>query len=133
MDRTTTRRYLIVFGGLFLALSLARVWAWVAMPDDNRWTPPALSLSLGEAGERVEVYVRGAPLRRELEAGRVRLDDDRLGPEEVRVRLNHRDRVRLDGVPVLLVETLVAGMALVFLGLGLTGWLPSRGPREGEG
>jgi hypothetical protein len=131
MDRTTIRRYLIVFGGLILVLSLARVWAWATMPDDIRWTPPALSLTLGQAQEQVEVYVRGAPLRRELEAGRVRLGDDPVGPEEVRVRLNHRDRVRLDGVPVLLVATLVAGMALVFLVLGLAGWLPGRGPRPG--
>lgn len=126
MDRRVTRRYLLIVGSVFAAVSLAHVWTWVKMPDDIWWTPHALAPTLGEAQERVEVYFRGAPLRHELEAGRVLLDGDRVAPEDVRVRLNNRDRVKLERVPLVLLEALVAGMALVLLALGASGWLPSR-------
>jgi hypothetical protein len=127
MDRKIARRYLLIFGGVFSVVSLAHIWTWVSLPDDIWWTPQAMALTLSDAHERVEVYVRGAPFRRELEAGRVLLGGERVVPEDVRVRLNNHDRVKLERVPVVLVETLVAGVALVFLTLGATGWLPSRG------
>jgi hypothetical protein len=127
MDRRVGRRYMLIFGGVFFVLSLAHLFAWARMPDDIWWTPQAMALTLGDAQGRVEVYVRGALLRRELEAGRVEVGGERVGPEAVRLRLNNRDRVKLERSPVVLVEAGIAGMALVFLVLGAGGWLPSRG------
>jgi len=126
MDRRVTRMYLLIFGGFFSVISLVHIWTWVRMPDDVWWTPKAMAQTLGDARERVEVYARGESIENELSAGRLVLDGERLAPEDLRVRLNHRDRVKLQRVPMALLDALVAGMGLTLLALGVMGWLPSR-------
>src|SRR6266571_1220075 len=103
--------------------------------DDIWWTPATSPLSLEQSRDRVEVYVRGVPLQSALQSGRLQLaGDSGLAPitaNDIRIRLNNYDRVKVERLPLMLSSAAGAGFTGLILLLGATGWVPFRPRRSG--
>ena len=90
--------------------------------DDIWWTPMGHALSLGESGDRLKIYVRGAPLEEKLAAGEIRMiaGSDRLHLEagDFKIRLNNWDHVRASRLPIVAAQGagLATGIFLIILG-----------------
>lgn len=134
--RDLSRTYLLVFGGIFFVMSALHVVRFLGQPRDIWWTPKALSVPLADASDRVEVYVRELPMLERLKADHVQLMTDAgLTPvkgSDVRLRFNNWDRVRVQGLPGLLVAAACAGASGAFLLFGILGWSPRRRPSASE-
>ena len=103
--------------------------------DDIWWTPYTMLVPLADSKDRVEIYVRGRPLAALVQAGHLRIADDRgssvLAASDVGLRFNNWDRVRAKRLPLLLVYAAGCGVtALMFL-LVLTGRLAYRDGEPG--
>ncbi len=125
-----SRIYLLTFGGMIFLLSAVQLVTFFARPSDIWWTPKALSVSLGDALDRVEIYVRDSPLQEQIEAGRIQLLTDGaaaiLTAPDVRLRFNNWDRVRAQRLPVLIGAAFCAGASSIVVLLGILGWVPAR-------
>jgi hypothetical protein len=115
---------------MILLLSALQLVTFFAQPSDIWWTPKALSVPLADASDRVEVYVRDAPLQDQIGAGRIQLVTDTgagavVGPE-VRLRFNNWDRVRAQRLPILIGAAFCAGASSVLLLLGILGRFPGK-------
>jgi hypothetical protein len=79
------------------------------------------------------LYVRGVPLRDHVGAGRVQLLTDAgatpVVEPDVRLRVNNRDRIRAERVPLLLSAGIGLGASIVLLLFGVLGWGPVKPPR----
>jgi hypothetical protein len=119
-----------LFGGLLFLMSALHIVRHCAQPADIWWTPKELGLSLGEASDRVEVYVRGVSLLEQVRSGHLHLVSEAGGrpvtEPEIRLRFNNWDRVRAQGIPVLLGSAVGLGASGVCLLLGILGWIPRR-------
>ena len=102
--------------------------------SDIWWTPHAMLVPLAESKERVEIYVRGKPLAALLQAGQLRIAEDgalsTLATSDVGLRFNNWDRVRVEGLPLLLVYAASCGVTACMFLLALTGRLAYRSERE---
>jgi hypothetical protein len=132
-SRTIMRRYLLLWGSVILilsALSAIRLWR---LPTDIWWTPAALAVPINESHDRVRVYIREEPLENILSGTRLLVAGESgaapVGPMEVTMRFNNRDRVRAERLPMALATGLGIGVALMLLLTGIVGM----GPRAGEG
>jgi hypothetical protein len=130
---TSTHRsqiYLLAFGGMFFLVSVLQLVRFFAQPTDIWWTPQALRVPLANASDRVEIYVRDAPLQDAVKAGRVQLVVDggvtTIAAPDLRLRFNNWDRIRAQNLPVLLSAAFCAGGSGVFLLLGIVGWIPRK-------
>jgi hypothetical protein len=125
-----SRLFMMMFGGLFFVLSLHHLSWLIWQRPDVWWTPQPMSVPVAEAGERVEVYVRDAPIQQETQAGRLQWLTQTgvtpLGPADVRLRFNNWDRIRVAKMPILLAAAACAGASGVVLLLGILGWIPSK-------
>ena len=110
---TLSRKYLLIFGGIFFLMSALQIVRFFTQPADIWWTPKTLSVRLGDSSDRVQVYVRDVDLREHVKTGRVQLVTD-TGPaavteSDVRLRFNNWDRIRAEGIPALVGDGIVLG------------------------
>ena len=134
------RRVRLAFASLslmFFVLAAVPLVRELSGRSDIWWTPRAMLVPLDQSTERVEIYARGKPLAKLLQAGQVRFADESgssaLSAGDVGLRFNNADRVRAERVPLLLVYAGACGVtACVFL-LVLTGRLAYRGEAERGG
>jgi predicted xylose isomerase-like sugar epimerase len=85
---------------------------------------------LSRSQDRVEIYLRGKPLGTLIEAGQLRLTDERgssiLTPNEIGLRFNNWDRVRAEHLPVSLSSAAACGAIMVVFILVAAGRLTYR-------
>lgn len=120
-----------------LLIPAAALYREFSSRSDIWWTPLPLALTLSESQERVEIYVRGKPLGALLQAKQLSVADGAessvLGVDEIRLRFNNWDRVRVVRLPVLLMYAAGCGAGAVLLLLIATGRLAYRGERGSVG
>lgn len=128
------RVYLLTFGGIFFLTSSMQLIRFFTDRDDIWWTPMTSPLSLGEAHDRVEVYVRGEPLERALRSGRLQLalEGRALTTADVGIRVNNRDPVRLKRLPVVVAAAAGAGFSGLIFFFCLASLIPSRPTKSAE-
>jgi hypothetical protein len=112
----------------------------LSRPRDIWWTPQPVLVPLAESTDRVEIYARGRPLAALLQAGQIRIAEGAglrlLTPSEVGLRFNNWDRVRAEGLPVVLVSAAGCAAAVLMFLLIVTGRLVYReesGERREDG
>ena len=119
--------------GTLLLIPLVALYSELSKHSDIWWTPATNQLPLAESRDRVEIYVRGRPLGTLLEQGHLAITDSAgphvLGAQDVAVRLNNWDRVRIQRLPLLLMYSAVVGAGVVVLLLVATGRLAYREER----
>jgi len=120
------RKSVLATGALLAAISIGGLWSFWAFPRDIWWTGADRALSAEAARDRVEVRVRGVPLEEALRSGTLSLAGGdgpaRLGPGDVALRIDNRDRELARRLPAWLfaAAALGAGVAAFLLGaLGL--------------
>jgi hypothetical protein len=133
-------RLRLSYSALIVALLLipaTALYRELSSRPDIWWTPLPLALTLSESQDRVELYVRGKPLGALLEARQLSVADGAepsvLGVDEIRLRFNNWDRVRVERLPVLLMYAAGCGGGVVLLLLIATGRLAYRGERGSVG
>lgn len=118
---------------VFLIVAV-RLYGEFSGRSDIWWTPRTMLVPLGESQNRVEIYIRGRPLRALLEAGQLRIADQAgssmLAASEVGLRFNNWDRVRAERRKLLLGYAAIGGAAAMLLLLVVTGRLAYRGEKE---
>jgi len=129
-------RLRLFFSVLIVALLLipaTPLYRELSSRSDIWWTPLPMAPSLSESQDRVEIYVRGKPLGALLEARQLSVADGAgpsvLGADEIRLRFNNWDRVRVARFPMLLMYAASCGGGVVLLLLIATGRLAYRGER----
>ena len=120
--------------GALLLIPLVALYSELSKRSDIWWTPATNQLPLAESRDRVEIYVRGRPLGMLVDQGHLAITDS-AGPhvlttQDIGVRLNNRDRVRIQRLPVLLIYTAVLGAGILALVVVATGRLAYREERE---
>ena len=131
MERS--RILMLTIAGLVFLLSALPIIRHLTRASDIWWTPKALTPSLNDVADRVEVYIRGERLDEHIKSGRLQLLGS-AGPatvieSDVRFRFNNWDRVRAQGIPVLLAPAALLGASCVGLLLGIAGWTRVRKDR----
>lgn len=124
MKRNRFRFFALLFGGLFLTLSLFRLYNLWDQPPGIWWTPQHLAVRLETVGDRLEIFVGSTPLQKAISEGRVSLGGKEssglpVAESDVTVRLNNYDRVRASRVPAFIGFGAGAGAAAVLLLFGL--------------
>ena len=120
--------------GALLLIPLVALYSELSKRSDIWWTPATNQLPLAESRDRVEIYVRGRPLGMLVDQGHLAITDS-AGPhvltsQDIAVRLNNWDRVRIQRLPVLLIYTAVLGAGILALVVVATGRLAYREERE---
>ena len=130
-------RIRLVFASLSLAMffvAAVPLYGELFRRHDIWWTPFAMLVPLGESMDRVEIYARGKPLAALLQAGQLRIAEEggssTLAINDVGLRFNNWDRVRVERLPLLLVYAAGCGVTACMFLLVLTGRLAYRGERE---
>ena len=130
-------RIRLVFASLSLAMffvAAVPLYGELFRRRDIWWTPFAMLVPLGESMDRVEIYARGKPLAALLQAGHLRIAEEggssTLAINDVGLRFNNWDRVRVERLPLLLVYAAGGGVTACMFLLVLTGRLAYRGERE---
>ena len=125
-----TRKFLLIFGGIFFLMSALQIVRFFNQPADIWWTPKTLSVPLADASDRVEVYVRDVALHEQIKAGRVQLlADNATAPvteSDIRLRFNNWDRIRAERIPALLGPGIVLGALGVFFLVGIRSGGPAK-------
>ena len=115
----------------FLLVAAVPLYRELSQRDDIWWTPRTMLVPLAGSKDRVEIYVRGQPLAALVQAGHLRIGEDResvvLAASDVGLRFNNWDRIRAGRLPLLLVYAAGCGVAALTLLLVLTGRLAYRG------
>ena len=125
--------YSLLTGAMLLIPAVA-LYSELSKRSDIWWTPATNQLPLAESRDRVEIYVRGRPLGMLVDQGHLAITDS-AGPhvltsQDIAVRLNNWDRVRIQRLPVLLIYTAVLGAGILALVVVATGRLAYREERE---
>jgi hypothetical protein len=114
-----------------LFIPVVALYSELSRRPDIWWTPAPMALSLSESQDRVEIYVRGKPVAAVLEARQLSVTDEgrsiALSPQDVRLRLNNWDRVRVGRLPLLLLYAAAIGAGVLLVLLNATGRLAYRG------
>jgi hypothetical protein len=120
-------------GVLFLIPAVA-LYSELSRRTDIWWTPPQLLVPLTESTRRVEVYVRGKPLRTLIDAGQLRVTDadsaSVVGTSDIGFRFNNWDRVGVQRLPLLLGYAAASGALAMLWFLIVTGRLAYRGEKK---
>ena len=128
------RLFFSAFTGALLLIPTLALYEELSRRPDIWWTPPPMALSLAESQDRVEIYVRGKPLRTLLEARQLSVTDaagsSALGTHEIGLRFNNWDRVRAARLPILLWYAASCCGGAVLLLLIATGRLAYREERK---
>ena len=130
-------RVRLFFSALSVVLFLvaaAPLYRELSRPKDIWWTPRPMLVPLEQGQDRVEIYVRGKPLGPLIEAGQLRLTDERgasvLTTGEVGLRFNNWDRVRADHLLMSLTSAAACGAMVTLFILVATGRLTYRGEQQ---
>ena len=130
-------RLRLFYSGLKLALLFipaGALYSELARRSDIWWTPPAMASTLGDSRDRVEIYAGDKPLAARLTAQQLWIRDETgsrvLSAEEIRLRFNNWDRMRVARLPFLLVYAAALGAGVVILLVIATGRLAYRGEHE---
>ena len=112
---------------LYSILSLVFLLA-AAMPlvrelsrrSDIWWTPQTMLVPLAQSKDRIEIYARGKPLDALLEAGQLQTSQaggsNTLAASDIGLRFNNWDHVRVERMPMLLLDAAACGvLACLFL------------------
>jgi hypothetical protein len=122
--------YSLLTAGLLL-IPLVALYSELAKRADIWWTPGPMALSLAESRDRVEIYARGRPLNTLLEQNQVSIADGArsnvLSAQEIRLRFNNWERVRVQRLPLLLLYAAACGAGAALLLVIATGRLAYRG------
>ncbi|HEX9705671.1 MAG TPA: hypothetical protein VGA20_10520 [Gemmatimonadales bacterium] len=125
------RRFFATLSFGFFLIAAVPLFRQLTRRPDIWWTPRPLLVPLAQGLDRVEVYARGEPLVALLEAGQVRLVEGggstSLTANDVGFRFNNWDRIRAQGLPMLLASAAACGGAAVLFLLVITGRLAYRG------
>ena len=130
-------RLRIFFSALMAALFCipgVALYSELSRRADIWWTPAPLAISLADSKDRVEIYARGQPLGTLVEQRRVSIADGAesraLTAQEIGLRFNNWDRVRVRRLPLLLGYAAACGAIAVLLVLVATGRLQYRGEHD---
>ena len=97
------RIFYSVLTASLLLIPLVALYSELSKRPDIWWTPPAMAVSLAESRDRVEIYARGRPLDTLVAQGQVSITDGAgsrlLRAEEIGIRFNNGDRVRVQRLP----------------------------------
>jgi len=125
------RLFYSLLTGALLLIPIVALYSELSKRSDIWWTPATNPLSLNESKDRVEIYVRGRPLGTLLEQGRISVTDSAgshvLNAQEIAVRLNNWDRMRIERLPLLLFYAAACGAGVIVLLVVATGRLAYRG------
>jgi len=122
-----TRRYLLVFGGVWFLVSLAPLAAFYFERKDIWWTPSGMKVPAAGISDRVEVYLRDVPLGKAVQEGRLRYTATEPVPiGDFSFRFNNFERVAYRRMPFLLASSFCAGFCGLLFLLGLLGLVPAR-------
>jgi hypothetical protein len=128
--RDPARLYFLLFGGIFLLMSVLHLVAFVRQRRDIWWTPNGMRVPIAQAQDRVRVYLAEEPLLDALKAKDLVVarsgGPTPLSESEVSVRFNNWDRVRAEQIPALASYAAGGGAAGVILLFGVLGWTPKR-------
>ena len=128
--------YVTLTAGLLLIPALA-IYRDLSMRSDIWWTPKPMALSPAAAQDRVEIYVKGKPLGALIDGKQLWIADDTgrsaIGAQDIGLRLNNWDRVRVTRIPMLLIYAAVCGAGLVMVVLIGAGRLTYREERGSVG
>jgi len=124
--------YVMLTVGLLL-IPAAEIYRELSMRPDIWWTPKPMALSPAAAQDRVEIYVRGKPLGALIDGKQLWITDDTgrsaIGAQDIGLRLNNWDRVRVARLPMLLAYAASCGAGFVMLLLIGSGRLAYREER----
>jgi hypothetical protein len=130
-------RIRLFYSGLIAVLLLIPALALyreLSTRADIWWTPASMALSLPEAQDRVQIYVRGTPLGTLVDRKQLWIVDQAgrraIGTQDIGLRFNNWDRIRGGRVPSLLLYAAACGAGVVLLLLVATGRLAYRGEDE---
>jgi hypothetical protein len=133
MPRRLRNFFLGLLAGLF-CIPAVSIYSELSRRSDIWWTPAPLAPTLADSQDRVEIYARGQPLGRLVQARLVSIveggESQVLSPGEIRVRFNNWDRVRAKRVPLLLASAAACGAIALLFGLVAAGRLVYRGEDE---
>jgi hypothetical protein len=125
------RLFFSILMATLLLIPAIALYGELSRRSDISWTPAAMALSLAESQDRVQVYARGEPLGALLDAGQLRIIDDKgssaLSARDISLRFNNWDRVRAARIPLVLMYGAACGAGLVLLLIIATGRLAYRG------
>lgn len=115
---------LSIVGIIMLFVSLGHLIPMLVERGDIWWTPKQLALSLGEAEGRVRIYLRDEPIEDRLEKGCLYVVNEegnrqKVGRDDVRLRLNNWDRRRASLLTSAIIETSAATAGFMLLVFGL--------------
>ena len=131
---TRVRLFFSILSVVLFFVAAAPLYRELSRPKDVWWTPHTMLVPLARSQDRVEIYLRGKPLGTPIEAGQLRVMDERgssvLAPNEVGLRFNNWDRVRAEHVPVSLSSAAAAGAMVTLFILVATGRLTYRDDQE---
>ena len=123
MKQNHFRMFAILIGLLVSAGACFGVLRLRNVPADGHWTPAAFSPPLARVSDRVQVFVAGEPLLKEVEAQNLVLK--RRGTErpvvagDLVASVNNYDRVRLENRRPMLALAAAAGGGFVLFLIGL--------------
>ena len=130
-------RLRLFYSGLTLALLFipaVALYSELARRSDIWWTPPAMASTLGDTRDRVEIYAGGKPLAAMVAAQQLWIRDETgsrvVSADEIRLRFNNWDRMRVARLPFVLVYAAALGAGFVIFLVIATGRLAYRGERE---
>ena|SRR5713101_5896884 len=130
-------RIRLIFSSMSVTLLLIAavpLYRELSKPKDIWWTPPTMLVPLPESQDRAQIYVHGKLLGSLLEAGQLRITEERgatvLQTRDIGVRFNNWDRVRAAQLPMMLGFAVMCGAMLMLLILTATGSLVYRGEKE---
>jgi hypothetical protein len=131
---TRVRLFFSIFSVVLFLIAAAPLYREVSRPKDIWWTPHTMLVPLARSQDRVEIYLRGKPLGALIEAGQLRLTDERgssvLTANEIGLRFNNWDRVRAEHLPVSLSSAAAGGAMVALFILVATGRLTYRDDQE---
>ena len=131
---TRLRVFYSLLTASLLLIPVVALYSELPRRSDIWWTPPANALSLLESGDRVQIFARGRPLETLVDQKQVSITDGAashvLTAQEIGLRFNNWDRVRVQRLPLLLGYAAACGAGLVLLLVIATGRLAYRGERE---
>jgi hypothetical protein len=127
---TRVRLFFSILSLVFFFIAAAPLYRELSRPKDIWWTPHTMLVPLARSQDRVEIYLRGKPLGTRIEAGQLRLTEERgssvVAPNEVGLRFNNWDRVRAEYLPTSLASAAAGGAMVLLFILVATGRLTYR-------
>ncbi len=88
-----TRLYFATLSLVLVLVAAVPLLRELSQRSDIWWTPHALMVSLSESKDRVEIYARGRPLEALLQAGHLKIAEDRgvstLLQSDIGIRFNN--------------------------------------------